>query len=95
MLNLADKHGVAKSFRGKSYYMGYIEASLLRTGVFWHGTVYRSPRQEVLQVPSTSADEHQLLLSIGWRGLEVHYIIKVVIKYSPQIVFFKVLENPK
>lgn len=95
MLNLADRHGVAKSFRGKSYYMSYVEASLLCTAVFWHGTVYSSSGQAVLQVPSTSADEHLPLLSIGWRGLEVYYIIKMVLKYSPQIVFFKVLENPK
>lgn len=40
MLNLADTHRVAKSFRGKSYYRSCVEASLLCTGVFWRGTVY-------------------------------------------------------
>ena len=87
MLNLADKHGVAKSFSGKSYYRSYVEASLLSAVVFWRGTEFIAlPGEAVLWAPSLSADEHLPLLSVGWRGLEVHYIMKVVVEYSPRVL---------
>lgn len=95
MLNLADKRRVAKSFRGESYCRSYVEASLLCTGVFWYGMEFTAlPGQVGLQAASLSADEHLPLPSIGWRGLEVHYLTKVVVEYSPQF-FSSVIENTR
>lgn len=37
------------------------------------------PGPVVLQAPSISAGEHLRLLSVERRGLEVHYVIKVII----------------